>query len=393
MMRSREERLESIASLQGIYEDVEIRIFEEDSCYYAEMTAGGRRYGSELTNLPGKGWEGIAKARDYGSQVFRWLFPPGSDLEKGFVQARWKIEEDTSEPSFALDPAADLRTGRLRLRLWLDPDSEALHRVWWEAMYDPHRDSEIAMSTALSRFITSDMTPALPVGQRPIRMLMVTSNPPGLDRFGCAPLNTRFEQDVVRSATRGLGESLSLEHAADPSADDLGGYIQKLEPHIVYLQAHSIYTDSGGELLLAGGSGSAEATPFGRVVQLIAQSTKMPPRLVFLAVPATARPNDRFSLPMLGRALVESGVQASVALQGLIEPERALAFSAHFFAVLTRKGVIDEAVSSARARIYDQGPDWCWTFPVLYMKTPDAVLFQPLPREIEDGIRAFSRFR
>jgi hypothetical protein len=373
--------VEDAGSLQGNYDDVEILIFQEGpDTYYAEMkSAIGRSCGKELPALPEKKWEDLDDAHEYGAQVFQWLLPPKSELETAFLKARWNAEGSAAPR-------------KLRVRLWLDPEADALHRIWWEAMFDPHRDSQIALATALSRFVTSDAPPALPVAQRPLRMLLVSSNPDGLKEFGCAPLNLYFEQDVVRRATRGLGESLDIQQLVNPSRESLSTSLEEFQPHIIYIQAHAIYSDPQGEMLLAGNNETVAPVSFKEVVAIITRSGKVPPHLVFLALPSTARPDFRYSLSTLARPLVESGVQASVALHAPIEEEKLVEFATQFFSVLTRQGVIDEAVASARRRIHEpyNKKDWTFTYPVLYMRTADAVLFQPLPPEVEEGLRFLS---
>ena len=42
---------------------------------------------------------------------------------------------------------------------------------------------------------------------------------------------------------------------------------------------------------------------------------------------------------------------------------------------------------SARQEIYKQA-DWAWTYPILYLRAPDAVLFQPVSSEIPTSVRA-----
>ena len=325
--------MEGPASLQGSYDDVEIRIFQEGDpalqtvSYYAELlTANGRRFDGELPPIPESEWEQIWDPREYGARVFQWLFQPGSGLEKGFFHARWRAEDTASG------------TAKIRLRLSLDPASALLHRVWWEAMYDPQRDSQVALTTAFSRFLPSEGPPAWPVAERPLRMLVVTSNPGGLERFGCAPLNTGFEQEVVGKATRGLGESLRTSQLTNASPQSLSARLQEERPHILYLLAHSIYTNPEGEIVLSDINGTAAPVRFGEVVELIAQAAKPAPALVFLALPAAAQTDFKYSLASLARRLVEAGVQAAVALHGPIAEDKIVAFSEQFFAVLTRQG-------------------------------------------------------
>ena len=82
------------------------------------------------------------------------------------------------------------------------------------------------------------------------------------------------------------------------------------------------------------------------------------------------------SLAPLGQMLVAGGVQAVLAVHAPLPKQELLTFTEAFFGDLLRTGIIDTAVMAARQGIYKPG-DWAWSFPVLYLRTSDAVLFQP----------------
>ncbi len=373
--------------LQAAYDDVDIRIFQEGDpstpesvSFYADMSVvnTNHRCTGVLPGFSEERWLQITDPVQYGTELFRWLFPPKSDLEKVFFQARWRSEA-TQRSSQA----------KIRLKLWLDPASPSLHRLWWEAMYDPEREVFLALTVAFSRFHVSDRR-ARPVAARPLRMLVATSNPQGLDKFDCQPLDMSSEPELLRRATRGLGDSLATTQLTNPTPEGLKEKLNELRPHILYLSAHSIYhddDDDSGRVLLPDETGMAAPVPFSDLVKIVAPSPDAAPQFVFLALPVKAQVDFYHSLSTLGRRLVEAGVQAAVALQAPMFERVIENFSTQFFEVLGRRGVIDEAMMLARAKIYEPG-HWSWSFPVLYMSTPDAVLFQPLSPELEEGIRA-----
>jgi hypothetical protein len=380
--------LDSTANPQGTYDDVDIRIFQEgdpstpeSASFYVDMSVANtnQRFSGTLPPFPDDKSLQKTDVVQYGAELFRWLFPPKSKLETLFFQARWR-----SEGAQRSSPA------KLRLRLWLDPASPSLHRLWWEAMYDPERDVPIALTVAFSRFHVSDRR-AWPVAARPLRMLLATSNPQGLNKFDCRPLDMRFEQELLQRATRSLGDSLATTQLTNPTPEGLKERLNELHPHIVYLNAHSIYCDDddddSGRVLLPDHTGMAAPVPFSDLVKIMAPSPDAAPQFVFLALPIKAEVDFYHSLSTLGRHLVEAVVQAAVALQAPIVEQSIETFSTQFFDALGRRGVIDEAMMLARSRIYEPG-QWPWSFPVLYMSTPDAILFQPLSPELEQGIRA-----
>jgi hypothetical protein len=92
------------------------------------------------------------------------------------------------------------------------------------------------------------------------------------------------------------------------------------------------------------------------------------------------------------RKILETGVRAVIAIQDPMPAELLYRFSDRFFAALLETGAIDVAMGEARAKIYEPA-EWAWTYPVLTMRTRDAVLFQPLDSWMQEKIYqvAFSK--
>ena len=156
-----------------------------EPAFIAIMQLGnGSSYRAQLPPIP-KEWVNNQNPRDYGQRVFNWLFADGSDIQRGFFQARW--ESESLERSV---PAA----GRLRIRLSLDKDAPDLHAVWWEAIYDPTRKVELALQIPLSRFVRDGLPRLWPISERPLRMLAVVSNPEGLDAYGLKPIDVSLRE-------------------------------------------------------------------------------------------------------------------------------------------------------------------------------------------------------
>ena len=82
---------------------------------------------------------------------------------------------------------------------------------------------------------------------------------------------------------------------------------------------------------------------------------------------------------------MEPGVRAVIAIQAPMEAGLQNRFSDHFFTALLKTGAIDVAVTAARAKIHEPR-EWAWTYPVLTMRTRDAVLFQPLDSWMQEKI-------
>ena len=88
-----------------------------------------------------------------------------------------------------------------------------------------------------------------------------------------------------------------------------------------------------------------------------------------------------FNWSGLAAALLEAGVPAVVAMQMEISNEAAIAFARGFYgALLSGVGSLDEAVAEGRQAIFemkmaDERDHLAWGTPVLYLRTPDGVIF------------------
>ena len=77
-----------------------------------------------------------------------------------------------------------------------------------------------------------------------------------------------------------------------------------------------------------------------------------PPALVYLATPLEGTTQDEGVRISLAQILIEAGVQAVVAIQSPISPDRLRLFTDRFYRVLLQTGVVDRAIADARVAIY-----------------------------------------
>ncbi len=323
-----------------------------------------------------KEWDTVSDdPRDYGERVFNWLFADGSEIRRGFLQARW--DSESLERSV---PAA----GRIRLRLNLDTDVPDLQKIWWEAMYDPTRKLFLGLQMPISRFVKSGLRRLWPVSERPLRMLGIVSNPTGLESFDCMPMDVPVEKQLVLDAISDVGNLIDWRPLAPaPTLEQVRSAMAETRPHIVYILAHSVHDSAGkSSLLFSGADSRPEQLPFEDFARLIAPPNSEAPYLVFLALPQKARIESQNTLAPLGQTLVEAGVQAVLAIHAPLPQSDLLQFTKIFFENLVRKGVVDMAVMSARQQIFRE-KDWAWTYPVLYLRAQDAILFQPLSTALQ----------
>jgi hypothetical protein len=363
-------------SQQQAYDEMEVRIFREGTnSYVAEISQTEDTVSCRLTSPPIEALNENNDPRSYGIQLFEWLFR--EDLLDMLRRARWSTEMY----SRAAGPVSGVR-----LRLWLDPQAEELHSLWWEAMYDSLREEPLSIDMAFSRYLRVRTPRGWPISDRPIKTLFIASNPEGLDRFGVTPIEVSRERDIIKKATSSVSQFMTLDELTSELTPQ--NLRRALSPgyHIVHVLAHATVVDGRGCLILADDTGRAYAAPFEEVAKVLAISSKEVPHFVYLSTPLSAGDQVGETLVRFAPTLIEAGVQAVIAAQAPIDDKKLWLFTERFYNILIRTGVIDMAVAEARLRIYSSSK-WEWAYPVLYMRTPDAQLFHPLSDSLEATVK------
>ena len=313
---------------------------------------------------------GAGDVRAYGTALFDWLF------QEKIGEAFHTVRRFTrmSDESFGFG-------GNLRLRLWLDPRSEKLHTLWWEALQDPAEERPLSTTVALSRFMRVKAGRRRPVTERPLRMLLVASNPGGLSRYDLADINVALEKTILTQATERLSGLLAVDREVMPTVARINAAQAENRYHIVHLLAHAVIRDGRGVAILSDEEGKGQEVGCEEVAEALLSGAKEPPRVVFLAIPLSGEEMAGQILVSMAPLLVDAGVQAAVAIQSAISEDRLRRFCTRFYEALINTGVVDIAMAAARAEIYDPG-GWEWAYPVLYTSTPDARLFNIVPESL-----------
>ena len=183
--------------MAGSYRNLLIRIgpWDQDRrCYPTEAELGdGSIFQSELRLDVSDLRAAALDAKAYGLALFNALFV-----------GRIRTAYDR-----AIAPAEDQADSRLRIRLWIDDAAVELHALAWERMYHEYggQAHPIATSavTPFSRYTGLELPEPAPVSERPLRLLVVTTNPVGLESFGLTPIDVDREVDTLRQALGDLG--------------------------------------------------------------------------------------------------------------------------------------------------------------------------------------------
>jgi hypothetical protein len=245
----------------------------------------------------------------------------------------------------------------------------------WEFIYDPRRAEYVCLSrnTPLVRY--------LPLGQEirpltiapPLRILGMIASP-----SDCPPLDVAREREHIEESLRDLQEKgiVRLDWLEGQTWRDLQREMRK-EWHVFHFIGHGSTDASAGEgmITLADAAGRSDKLLASELGRLLADQRSL--RLVILNACEGARSTSNDVFSSVGAALVRRGVPAVLAMQHEISDAAAVEFSRTFYECVAEGVPIDTAATEARKAVslhVSNGAEW--GTPVLFMRSPDGVLFK-----------------
>ncbi|MCP4540073.1 MAG: CHAT domain-containing protein [Chloroflexi bacterium] len=349
--------------------DLEIRIFASDELaagYPVEITLGGQQEfprGHLSTDvLP---WTSSGDSASDGQQLLNTLLAD-SALRSAWAETRGQASQR-------------------RIRLRIDTAAAELHALPWEALQeeaDATRPSVMLsaqVDTPFSRYLPIALPWGGPVEERPIRALVIISNPDDIEsKYNLSPVDVETEQANLKSTFEAIGpDVLQVDFLQAPiTPERLENKLREGDGyHILHYLGHGAFSARRGQavLYLQDDDGNARLLPDHELSSLLARQG-IQPRLVFLAAcqSATRSTNDAF-LGMAPR-LVSVGVPAVIAMQDFVSIESALKFGTTFYQRLLEHGQVDQAVNEARSTLLTAGrPDAA--VPVLFMRLKSGQLW------------------
>lgn len=255
----------------------------------------------------------------------------------------------------------------LRLRLRLEGEVAA----WpWELLHDGKNFLALSIKTPIVRCPrNSDPLRVLRVSL-PLRVLVVTSSPPGYDE-----LAIDREWQNIEKALKG-NDKVELERLDDPTFASLGARLRRGRFHILHFIGHGRFNHQArkGEIVLKGDRGEASAVDGAALAGLLRDRGT---RLVVLnsCEGACCSSEDIFS--GVAQRLIDSGVPAVIAMQYVVADRSAVIFAKHLYESLGEGDPVDTAMSEARhgINVENQNKGIDWFTPVLFLRSPDGRLF------------------
>lgn len=332
-------------------------------------------------------------AKDFGSRLFRTLFPPS--VAEMFREAGQRIAPGEG------------------LRVVLDfPLPAGLAELPWELLYDDEGGRGFlarSTSTPFVRRYTDVPFPNKPPEDGPLRVLIVSAEPKDLP-----PLSTNQEAvQIIQSLEKGpsLHERLHrllgylrkprtlpallrqlrqgrrfdvappLHHATRVELQERIAAAQRADEgyHVIHFIGHGRVGVHGGELMLEDGTeeGHSDALLADEFAEMVGEPST---NLVVLNACETASASGLFQ--SMAIETLKQRVPAAVGMQVPILDQAAMAFSQTFYRAWAAGEPIESALAQARRLIRSQNPGAAsdWSIPVLYSGSTGGLRFRPLTR-------------
>ena len=297
--------------------------------------------------------------REFGVKLYNALF-------RGNVQRLLDLTRGSIE--------TDNKRG-LRIRLTFEDSRADMIQVMslpWELLAESTLVQPIAVSRRYPIVRALDvMLPATPARYTPpFKVLVIVASPKNLP-----PLNLEAEQANLKTEwSAHLSVNVTWMRGV---YEDVKRFLNQEDPHVLHFMGHGDFRDGQGVLMFETPEGDARPVSGTEFGMLLKDEPSL--RLVFLNACKTAIVGGVAAggaFAGVATALVRSGVTAVLAMQFPISDRAAIVFSNTFYGALIDGQPVDAAVGEARKEVYPPVPMHSeWATPVLFMRSPDGVLF------------------
>ncbi len=342
--------------------DLEIRIFRRtDGAYPVEITLGGQQeFAPGLLDAGVLPWTSGGDPAQDGQRLFE-AFLADTPLRSAWDKAR-------------------AQAPHCRIRLRIDPTAAELHALPWELLTDGPALLAAQAATPFSRYLPIALPWSEAVGESPLRVLVVISNPSDLEaEYELAPVDVAAERELLEAAFATLDEEGQVEVEfldAPVTLKRLEDALRE-EYHVLHFLGHGAFSQRREQaaLYLQDEQGRTHIVSDSALVGMLArQSPEARPQLVTLMACQSASRSTSDAFAGLGPKLVAVGVPAVVAMQDFVAIETARTFTSTFYQRLLEHGSVDLAMNEARSTLLtSERPDAA--VPVLFMRLKSGQLW------------------
>ncbi|MBN2002048.1 MAG: CHAT domain-containing protein [Anaerolineae bacterium] len=355
------------------FADLEIRIFKNDAqSYSVEIRLDGQQelgHGYMTTEVLNR--VSLGDARRDGQNLFEILFadPP--------LRAAW-------------NKALGLSTLR-RIRLWIDTEAAELHTLPWELLHDGKTWLAADNTTPFSRYLEHQSQWGKPIRERPLRMLVVISNPSDLAIHGLSPLDVDAERAQLESALHAF-PVLMVFMEPPITIKRIESELREGDYHILHLVSHGIFThhDQHSALCLEDAIGRMRVVLDTEICGVFQRIGPQLPQLVFLAACKSAEISTLNVFTGLAPRLIAAGVPSVVGMRDKLTISAETTLTPAFYTELFRSGAVDRALNAARSLLLTEESNDV-AVPTLLMRLKAGQLLKKERKNVSFDISIFKR--
>ncbi len=298
----------------------------------------------------------LEAAKKFGGDLFRATF-------QGELLGRLRASADRSRASG--------RGLRLRLRLKGTP---LLAEMPWEFLYDSEQDHFLATSsrTPVVRYLDLPQNVAPLKVRLPLKILVVIAGPGNLPR-----LDAEGEWERLQSSLSALVQDgvVVLERLPLATLDALRRRARGAPFHVVHFIGHGSFDSvlGDGALHFEDGKGMSDPVSGHLLGSLLRDHDSL--RLAVLNACEGARQSAEDPFSGVAQSLCQQQMPAVIAMQFEISDDAAKRFAEEFYAAIADCYPVDAAVGESRRALFSGRFGQEWATPVLYMRSPDGMLF------------------
>ena len=318
------------------FTDLEIRIFSlQDAGYPVELTLEGQQEFPRGYLMEGVlPWTSGGDLADDGQRLFDALFADGV-LRDAWAESRGQAPER-------------------RIRLRIDPAAAELHALPWELLADNATMLSANAGTPFSRYLPVALPWGGEVEERPIRVLVVISNPADLaSKYSLAPLDVDLEREILEGALEDLAPEAVAMDFLDPPVT-----LERIEEalregyHVLHYLGHGVFSQRRRQaaLYLENGEGQTQVVADDALIGMLARQ-QVRPRLIFLAACQSAARDTADAFRGLGPKLIAAGVPTVVAMQDFVAIETARNIIVQRMDQGAQAALVEKAISELRGKL------------------------------------------
>jgi hypothetical protein len=277
--------------------------------------------------------------RVFGQLLHQRLFPAGA----------WEWIERQRKPAAMT---------RVMLAFPSDAASSPLAALPWEYLCTPDRpgqDGEFLVLTPwllLSRVVPSGvLQPATPPGDH-VRILPVVGDAKN-SRLGLVDFEPVLTAIADTSHRPGFS---TLDPLLEATEAQLASAVAEHQPHVVHVLAHGRFRDGRGAVALRDVDGGTHWLDEERLARALCQEAWNPAVVILHACEGGAVDYE-YRFAGLAPSIVRRGALCVVGMQYAVTNATAIAFSTALYAALAEGQNLDEALQTARQRLWDDKHD------------------------------------